>query len=382
MIARNRRWRKATVALGVVVSFPFVFDYLAITITVANNRTTTSGHSNNNKSKCLGRRGQNGTWAPAEGYNYDGMTASMPSYTGQVTQYCDGGCPSTKWRWVDADPGCPIDTLTVDGFCQIMQRLRLRRVFFVGDSLGNQMAESLFHLLGYHGPATWEKTLRSYNNTFRCDDSLFEFEVTFARNDHLGNQTARSTKCGDICTPWLNEYGESPYRTLLVLTMGAHVPTPEDYARDFDAAIEAIQRIGRYRDRVVYTTSVPGHEGCRTYSAPFVNISEYDNSPRNQQYNWNYMERFNDYARERLSTLLAENDDHDGLGWTLLDVYPFTVLRPDGHRAPTRRPPDCLHYLNPGPVDWWNHLLYSHLLDLYEEEAVTGGAAHYAWQLT
>ncbi|KAL7538462.1 hypothetical protein ACHAXR_008572 [Thalassiosira sp. AJA248-18] len=39
----------------------------------------------------------------------------------------------------------------------------------------------------------------------------------------------------------------------------------------------------------------------------------------------------------------------------------MTILRPDGHRTPNK---DCLHYLLPGPVDWWNHLLFSNLLEL------------------
>eukprot|EP00957_Ditylum_brightwellii_P101745 7754110-Ditylum_brightwellii.AAC.1 len=59
----------------------------------------------------------------------------------------------------------------------------------------------------------------------------------------------------------------------------------------------------------------------------------------------------------------------------LLDVYPMTVQRPDGHVSsgecedcPGITDRDCLHYFLPGPPDWWNHLLYSHLLELTLKE--------------
>ena len=38
----------------------------------------------------------------------------------------------------------------------------------------------------------------------------------------------------------------------------------------------------------------------------------------------------------------------------------MTVLRHDAHTAPA----DCLHFQMPGPVDWWNHLLFTYLQHL------------------
>lgn len=50
----------------------------------------------------------------------------------------------------------------------------------------------------------------------------------------------------------------------------------------------------------------------------------------------------------------------------LLDVFPVTILRPDGHRSAPQKcigcpTDDCLHYILKGPPDWWNHLLFSNL---------------------
>ena len=52
-----------------------------------------------------------------------------------------------------------------------------------------------------------------------------------------------------------------------------------------------------------------------------------------------------------------------------LDVLPMTILRRDGHIGDEFRPAaipkgDCLHYALPGPVDWWNHLLFNNLNDV------------------
>ena len=44
----------------------------------------------------------------------------------------------------------------------------------------------------------------------------------------------------------------------------------------------------------------------------------------------------------------------------VFDVYNMTALRSDGHRGGA----DCLHYAFPGPIDWWNHFLFTYLKEL------------------
>ena len=44
----------------------------------------------------------------------------------------------------------------------------------------------------------------------------------------------------------------------------------------------------------------------------------------------------------------------------VLDVEPFSALRPDAHGASGRNHnKDCLHFQLPGVPDTWNHLLVS-----------------------
>ena len=62
----------------------------------------------------------------------------------------------------------------------------------------------------------------------------------------------------------------------------------------------------------------------------------------------------------------------DRPGLYILDVVPMTILRPDGHisgpqKCSTCKNDDCLHYMLPGPTDWWNHLMYSNLISLTAE---------------
>ena len=64
----------------------------------------------------------------------------------------------------------------------------------------------------------------------------------------------------------------------------------------------------------------------------------------------------------------------------------MTVLRPDGHltgvdnsieefltvkckncRKFNKRKEDCLHYSLPGPIDWWSHLMFSNLKDIFDK---------------
>ena len=54
----------------------------------------------------------------------------------------------------------------------------------------------------------------------------------------------------------------------------------------------------------------------------------------------------------------------------ILDVFPMTVRRPDGHMADEYKSPDtkrndCLHYSLHGPIDWWNHLMLGNLMDIH-----------------
>ncbi|KAJ6811183.1 protein trichome birefringence-like 23 [Iris pallida] len=65
----------------------------------------------------------------------------------------------------------------------------------------------------------------------------------------------------------------------------------------------------------------------------------------------------------------ARNGSEDSRHLKLLDTFPLSLLRPDGHSGPYRQfhpfenkknakvQNDCLHWCLPGPIDYWNDLL-------------------------
>ena len=115
----------------------------------------------------------------------------------------------------------------------------------------------------------------------------------------------------------------------------------------------------------MFRTSVPGHFNCFEQPAPFSNYSQFLHyqdveSDYFHKFGWEKVEGFNAYAEVTWLNQSNTNAQSRGPSWHLLDVFPMTVLRPDGHSSSS----DCLHYSLRGPPDWWNRLLYSNLLDI------------------
>mmetsp|Transcript_11975 Transcript_11975/g.27708 ORF Transcript_11975/g.27708 Transcript_11975/m.27708 type:complete len:104 (+) Transcript_11975:2-313(+) len=88
------------------------------------------------------------------------------------------------------------------------------------------------------------------------------------------------------------------------------------------------------------------------------------------KFRWEMYETFNDFVVRYLdarSKRQRHEPNPSGVHMEVLDVHPMTILRQDGHvglDSNVEGVPDCLHYSLPGPVDFWNHLMYSNLKDL------------------
>ena len=94
------------------------------------------------------------------------------------------------------------------------------------------------------------------------------------------------------------------------------------------------------------------HNNCTASSTPLETAPENVGIGQSHanNYSWELVPEYNEYTRRAVQ----------GTRIKLLDVFPMTILRPDGHRV--ERKHDCLHYYLPGPPDFWNHLLLT-LLD-------------------
>mmetsp|Transcript_14059 Transcript_14059/g.20252 ORF Transcript_14059/g.20252 Transcript_14059/m.20252 type:complete len:168 (-) Transcript_14059:8-511(-) len=157
----------------------------------------------------------------------------------------------------------------------------------------------------------------------------------------------------------------------MIVNAGAHLHVREQFTAAIPRFIYQLDGLNRPHDIIMFRTLVPGHKNCSSPSlGPFSSFQEYKASVEGLKvkatYNWDVFSSYNDV----MAQLVEDREQTDDKARTyLLDVFPMTVLRPDGHvgddfRVKTARRTDCLHYSLPGPVDWWVHLMLSNLNDM------------------
>ena len=280
---------------------------------------------------------------------------------------------ATTYRWVDAL--CPIYVTENDRLCSAMNSRGLTRIYIVGDSLGMQMAQSLWKLLGNEDDPYFTKADRfHWSRTVDCPNHPHGIEVAYTRNDLLDNNDEkdlhlrigdRDFNCGyaEFCLPWIRNFADFPTGgTLLVANVGAHVHDMDLYRQYLDDFFALMDGYNTPKDVVMFRTTVPGHENCQDPNvAPLRNYDEYLEK--------HFISDFKSYQLFSTYNRMAEERVRARNGIQILDVVPMTILRPDGHtsgpqKCATCKNDDCLHYMLPGPTDWWNHLMYSNLINL------------------
>jgi len=147
--------------------------------------------------------------------------------------------------------------------------------------------------------------------------------------------------------PWLTLIKTWGVKAVL-LNRGAHItPTPL-YKEELDTTMMVLRE--RHPDLLIlFRATNAGHLKCENIEASLEAPQPNTNLP----FNWSLIPEQNVVAREIV----------EKYGGVFLDIEPMTQLRGDGHRliVEPRKPPDCLHYCNPGPSDWWNRLLQNAL---------------------
>jgi len=308
-----------------------------------------------------------------------------------------------RWAWEPTAPTChhrPLVRMTRASLCSSLARLGVGRLMVVGDSISIMAAVSLWNLvdgptpLGVVAarPGPQQFVTPGCQRTLPCGESGGgPIELRVVRNDRLWPQGGRSAR------PWLDEYASGRTPTVLVLSSGAHYGTEQAFAADFNLTTAALRELPQQplsggrggawrdlgRDLLVLRTHLGGHPGCAAARGPLLTP---DPAMLNATlYGWGLAPRFNALMRDAVrrgrqqqqqhqhqhqhqhqqqhQQQHVQQQQHHGNGtqhWHLLDVYPMTVLRPDGHLRP---PGDCLHYHLPSVVDWWWHLLATLLAD-------------------
>jgi hypothetical protein len=350
--------------------------------------------------QCLSLRGRYGMWIP------DLQFAQYAQYITPLKRFQRFNFTPTPdmpyrlatiYRWVDAL--CPVYVIDREKLCRVLDSLGLTYIFIVGDSLGMQMAQSLWKLLGneddpYRSKAErfrWKRTVDCsmfYNDAMSNPSAYRGFDIVYTRNDILNNNSldlhvgggSDSMNCGiaEYCVPWISKFQDYASSTgignaLLIVNLGTHVHDVDHYREYLNAFLESLQVIyknqeqQRRKDIIFFRTTPPGHEYCQKQNiAPLRSYQEYLTHHFIQDFkSYHLFPIYNALTEERLLSI----NDETNINIRLLDVVPMTVLRPDGHtsgpqKCSTCKDNDCLHYILPGPPDWWNHLMFSQLVNL------------------
>jgi hypothetical protein len=336
--------------------------------------------------KCSKILGQNGTWI--QDWNYSTMHGQYPSRAirngawqgrthGKFQPSDDAPFPwATSFRWVDSnslDESCQINyTMTAATFCDALLKLDIGVVIFSGDSLTRSMRTSLFNKMGKENVQNVTNRAgdqAGFSGHLICKDSSSSFDKVksipvFQQGVTGGDRPAQQNISFDNFTRDLIQ--STPDRVLGIYNFGAHYHSMDSYTHDFDQLLEWLEhQYHRPHDLVFFRTTVPGHTNCQprnprtfdfqhgTREHPLASIADYQSSNR---HDWNLFQEYNDYSLKRVQ----DRSKKVIVPIHILDVYNMTVLRRDGHGGG----PDCLHYVEPGPIDWWNHLLFTYLKDL------------------
>lgn len=277
----------------------------------------------------------------------------------------------TTYSWVDdaTTSTCPISIQTLDSFCDTTFRLGVKRVFVLGDLVSNSMAFSLYKILGQEDtPQGTDDDQQNWERDITCPSGE-SVVISFARNDKIEDDSS-ACRATTSCHPWKDRYTSFTGKTLLVANYGTHFYSEDDFSSATDRFLSSVRSLGRPEDIVYYRTTMPGHDQCQqnTANSPFTSFVDYEKTIT-WKYSWDLFDGFNDIAARRFRehNAIAKHRD-DVATINVLDVYPMTVLRQDGHISGSDCKNcdvalDCLHYSLPGPADWWSHLLFSNLAD-------------------
>jgi hypothetical protein len=257
--------------------------------------------------------------------------------------------------------------MSVSKFCDALSTLKVTRVLFFGDSLSQSMATSLLNKMGTVHVTTRPKPSNT-TNAYELKCLNLNSRIQFLQAKEGGGHGSRSnpTRFDFTMSQVTREFIISnPNRTLTIYNIGAHYHAVYEYEEDFEILLDTIDSFQRPNDLIFFRTTVPGHKGCKPANARHFNwtkgmrgvpLKHFEEYIPTTQYSWNLFFEYNHYTKRKLTERT----------WTsnppiyLLDIVNMTILRQDGHVGGA----DCLHYYSPGPVDWWNNLLYTFLTEL------------------
>jgi len=359
-----------------------------------------------NRASCPAVRGRHGTWIKdmefAAKLQYSTPVDHIFGFADQrfLAEKKSPYRAPTTYRWVEDKSleSCPINLVNLESFCEIMADLNVGRLFFVGDYVGMNQAYSLWKLLGNEdSPKAIKDREPGWTRDVLCPHERI-VQIQFTRNDVMQENERpvdlpkKVSNCNGYlyCYGWTEKYMEyyqqeqqtEELRTIFITSFGPHFYLDNDFKNrmgDFLNVLDGDLKERLTKDIFFYRTIAPGHEFCnrKKNQNPFNNFEEY-RPTITDLYSWDLHDGFNDIAERMVrdfndahyNNITAPTPETALLAPVhILDVYPMSVLRRDGHIGGPdcdgcSIKHDCFHYSLPGPSDWWNHLLFSNLEDI------------------
>jgi len=276
-----------------------------------------------------------------------------------------------QWEWTPAT--CQLHPFHHTQLSKALKE-QDRQIVYIGDSLNTDMANSMRCMMA-QTKTDWEST-SSFITNIR-DDLLGcppKSDAAYGTPQYCSNRT----EVVQIWRGWVQNFGIHD-RDVLVINTGAHWHgTPEATAGAFLNIANAISEV--FRGKVVVRTTVMGHEGCENYGDamdPVANaqittdsVAAAASNSDHMPYNWNNFGTLNDLIAKAM-------EESDLMNYEILYVDMFEQ-RPDGHYqgAPGGSGIDCLHYCVPGPIHWWNKLLYHIIYDTIFSTSMSAKEKH------
>lgn len=257
---------------------------------------------------------------------------------------------SMQWEWIPND--CRLHEFNGSQVVSTLQKEE-RRIFYFGDSLNNDMGVSMRCLLdGSTTPKISGELVRSIReDMLGCPDKREDAE--YGTNLYCSNLTS-------VEAVWKSHIDRFKIteRDIFVINTGAHWSgKPEDAAIAFSNIANAIANV--FDGLVIVRTTVMGHRECHLLEEPLesnATLTHANGTLKELPYNWSNFGKLNSLITKAMEQSKLQN-------YKILYVDMFE-RRPDGHHLGANNG-DCLHYCVPGPIGWWNKLLYHILYDTF-----------------